>query len=44
MLQAHLSLGSWGTLDLYRAEDILNAVGVNKRKQVILNDEEDDMV
>jgi hypothetical protein len=42
MLQAHLSLGSWGALDLYRAEDILNSVGSNKRKRAILDDGEED--
>jgi hypothetical protein len=34
-LQAHLCLGSWGLHDLYRVEDIVKAVGLNKRKRPV---------
>ena len=37
-LQAHLCLGSWAQHDLYRAEDILRAVGSNKRKRLVVEE------
>jgi len=38
-LRAHLCLGSWGAHDIYRAEDILVAVGGKKRKRISVDDD-----